>query len=193
MKKHAAIFTIASLLTLFTCAPSASPQSLVDLANQEKERRQDVKSERLIGDEQLAKFRSESRAEPLADAPPVKPEGEQKSPETVAAEKTAKGGDEPVDFEGRPESYWRQTIGEARQKMQSLDNEAKALALRLNDLQTRFYAEDDGFRREGIQREMGKTFYEQDKNKEDLSKAKTVLEDLLKEARRTGALPGWIE
>lgn len=197
MKKRMTIFTIA----LLAASPTFS-QSLVDLANKEKERRQDVKDERFITDEQLARFRSERPTEPTPDALSVNPEGgergekfekEKKGSEATGVDKTAKGDDEPVDFAGKPESYWRQTMGEARQKVQALENEANMLVLKLNELQTKFYSEDDGFKREGIQREIGKTFYEQDKNKEDFLKAKVALENLLKEARSAGALPGWIE
>jgi hypothetical protein len=97
-----------------------------------------------------------------------------------------------MDFQGRPESYWRQTMADARQKVVDLENESNVLVLKFNDLQNRFYREDNGFKRLEIQREMQKTIYEQDKNKENLANAKTALTDLETEARKSGALPGWI-
>jgi len=39
-------------------------------------------------------------------------------------------------------------MAEARQKVKDLENEATAIVLKLNDLQNKFYSEDDGFKRE---------------------------------------------
>ena len=83
-------------------------------------------------------------------------------------------------------------MAEARQKVKELEDEKNVLILKQNQLENEFYREDDGFKREGIQREIQKTFYEQDLNKENLAKAKKELVDLESEARKTGALPGWI-
>jgi predicted nucleic acid-binding Zn-ribbon protein len=83
-------------------------------------------------------------------------------------------------------------MADARQKAKDLENQANVIVLKIADLQNQFYREDDGFKREGIQREIQKSFYEQDKNKEELAKARDALQDLEKEARKSGALPGWI-
>jgi hypothetical protein len=64
--------------------------------------------------------------------------------------------------------------------------------LKIADLQNQFYKMDDGFRRETIQQDLKKAYSEQDQNKEKLDKAKTDLQDLENEARKTGALPGWL-
>jgi hypothetical protein len=98
-----------------------------------------------------------------------------------------------VDFEGRPESFWRSSFADARKKVQDLENEANVIVLRIADLQNRFYREDDGFKQQTIQREMQKGFYEQDLNKQNLAKARDALQALEKEARKSGALPGWIK
>jgi hypothetical protein len=84
-------------------------------------------------------------------------------------------------------------MAEARQKVKDLENEANVIILKISSLQTQFYSESDGFKREGIGREIQKCFYEQDRNKEELAKAKDILQDLEKEARKSGALPGWIQ
>jgi hypothetical protein len=84
-------------------------------------------------------------------------------------------------------------MADARQKVKDLENEQNVLTLKQADLQFQFFREDDGYKREGIQRDIQKTYYEQDLNKENLTKAKEALEDLEKEARKSGALPGWIE
>ena len=80
----------------------------------------------------------------------------------------------------------------ARKKVKDLEDEANVLTLKLNKLQTEFNDAGDQFRGESVQREMQKTYYEQDLNKENLAKAKEELDDLEKEARKSGALPGWL-
>jgi len=189
MKKTAMLIQTALLIALSSAAYS---QSLADLANEEKERRQEVTNEKVITDEEVAKYRSEPLTNP-PDQPEVKPDSGQKTAEPPKASKSEKTeSDEPVDFQGRPESYWRQTMADARQKVKDLENQANVIVLKIADLQNQFYREADGFKQEGIQREIQKSFYEQDKNKEDLAKAQDVLQDLEKEARKSGALPGWI-
>ena len=97
-----------------------------------------------------------------------------------------------MDLQGRPESFWRQTLGEARQRVTELENEHAVLVLRINELRRRFFSTDDGFRRQAVQWELQKTVIQRDLDKEELEKAKARLEELEKEARRSGALPGWI-
>jgi ABC-type Zn uptake system ZnuABC Zn-binding protein ZnuA len=191
MKKFALLFQTA-LWIMF--AATAYSQSLADLANKEKERRQEVKDDKVITDEQAAKYRSEPVKTDTAELPLAKTDPGKKDSDNQALSKTDKPGpDEPVDFEGRPESYWRKTMAEARQKVKDLENEANVIILKISSLQTQFYSESDGFKREGIGREIQKCFYEQDRNKEELAKAKDILQDLEKEARKSGALPGWIQ
>ena len=83
-------------------------------------------------------------------------------------------------------------MSDARQKVKELKNEANALTLKLAGLQTRFYRESDGFKQQQIQREIQKTIYEQDVNQENLARAQTRLRELDTEARKSGALPGWL-
>lgn len=191
MAKSAMVLQIALFL-----APAflAHSQSLADLAKKEKERRSKITDARVITAEEAAKYittrdtgksaGSGQTAEEQLDK--TESDGEKKAP----AKNTHP--DEPVDFLGRPESYWRRTMSEARQRVKELENEKNVLMLKQNRLENEFYSQDNGFTRESIQREIQKTFYEQDLNRENLEKARTALEDLEKEARKSGALPGWI-
>jgi hypothetical protein len=185
MRIFATLFQIALLLAI---ASPAYSQSLADLANKEKERRQAVKNDHVITPEEAARY--------TTDNPAALSAGQASATSDTGDKNTAKAGktdsDEPVDFEGRPESYWRETMAAARQKVKDLENESNVITLKIADLQNKFYSEDDGFKREGIQRDIQKSFYEQDKNKEDLAKARDTLQDLEKEGRKSGALPGWL-
>jgi hypothetical protein len=179
---------LVQTVLVFAIASTAHSQSLADLANKEKERRQEVKNDRVITAEDAAKYHSTASAASSADQPAAASDSGKK--DTPKADKPV--SDEPVDFQGRTESYWRDTMTAARQKIKDLENEANVIVLKISDLQNQFYSMDDGFKREGIQREIQKGFYEQDKNKEDLAKARDALQDLEKEARKNGALPGWL-
>jgi len=186
-------FTISlSAMVFILIATIAYAQSLADLANKERERRNEITDARVITSEEAAKFVTET--EPAPSEPDNSADGE--SAEKPEGEAEVEGNevdpDEPVDFLGRPESYWRETMARARKTVKDLEDEKNVLVLKQNRLENEFYREDDGFKREGIQREIQKTFYEQDMNKENLAKAKEALEDLEKEARKSGALPGWI-
>jgi hypothetical protein len=192
MKKIAVLLPIAFLIAFVSA--SYAQQSLADLAKQEKERREEVKNNRVITSDEVAKYKSESQA---STAIPEQPAGAAQSEKhgSEAANKSGTnnpGANEPTDFEGRPESYWRKTMAEARQKVKELTNAADVLVLKIAELKNKFYRTDDGFRREDVQREVQKSYYEQDLNKQNLDKAKAELQDLENEARKSGALPGWL-
>ena len=192
--KQIAALSIAALM--IAIASAAYSQSLADLANKEKERRAKIgAATKVITNEEAAKYKGgavttatlPSQPSPKAD------EGKKEGGTETSSQKPKAELDEPVDFKSRPESFWRKTMADARKNVKDCENAANAHTLKLADLQTQFYREDDGFKREGIQREMQKAYYEQDLNKENLTKAKSILLDLEKEARKSGALPGWIE
>ncbi len=181
---------------LFTAVSASYPQSLAELAEKEKARRQEIRDEsKVITNAEAGKYSTGPVTTVSLPSPPAanaESEAAKHASETrAAADQVAP--DEPVDFEGRPESFWRKTMADARQKVKDLENEQNVLTLKQADLQFRFFREDDGYKREGIQRDIQKAYYEQDLNKENLTKAKEALEDLEKEARKSGALPGWIE
>jgi len=194
MRRLAALLPIAFLIMFASMAYS---QSLADIANKEKQRREAVKNDRVITDEEAAKYISTHEKDaPAPDQPPAKTDSAKEESKAEAQPPSQSGKvdpDEPTDFQGRPESYWRKTMADARQRVKDLENEANVLILKRNDLQNQYYNLDDGFKREGVQREIQKAIYEQDMNKENLAKAKAALQDLGNEARKSGALPGWIE
>ncbi len=194
MKKITILLTTA-IIVVFCSA--AFPQSLAELAKKEKERRAKMKAEaKVITDVDTSKYKGGAVSTALPAATPTPAGEENKPPATEAAEQSSsqagpQEAEEPVDFEGRPESYWRQTFTDARQQVIALENEANVLVLKLNELQNKFYQEADGFKQQQIQREIQKALYEQDLNKQQLNSARLQLQELEVEARKSGALPGW--
>jgi hypothetical protein len=192
MKNFLKLCLTASLL--LTASISYS-QSLGDLAKKEKQRREGIQNDKVITAEEAAKFKSEPDTPQSThpQLPDIKTEQKSKE-EAVAANPPSKADpDESVDFQGKTESYWRKTMAEARQKITDLENAANVIALKLNDFQNQINAASDSFKRETAQREFQKCLYEQDLNKENLAKAQENLQNLDNEAKKSGALPGWIE
>ncbi len=190
--KH--MLAVLSAMILMGSAAVSLSQSLGDLAKKEKERREKVGADgKVITNEDRSKY-SNGAITTGAPVPavPEKKSGDSGDKGAVAGSANKEQSDEPVDFEGRPESYWRQTFADARKRVADLENQANVLVLKIVDLQTQFYREADGFHQQTIQRDIQKAFYEQDANKENLAKAKDQLQDLEKEARKSGALPGWM-
>jgi hypothetical protein len=185
----------ASLLPafFFIVISAAYSQSLGDLADKEKNRREEIK-----GEVKVITIQEQAPQQNPEVAPATSPSNAAGKPETEKKEDVNKPSsaksdpDEPVDYQGRPESFWRKTMAEARQKVKDLEDESKVLTLKMAALQTKFYNIDDGFARETVQRDIQKTTYEQDMNKANLEKAQNELQDLEKEARKSGALPGWL-
>ena len=177
----------AVTIGLFLAAANGQAQSLGDLGKRERERREKIKGEsKPITNGDTQKYKGGAITTTSGSRAPVSPPGNVKS--SPARDEAG----EPVDLLGRPESFWRRTLGEQRREVKELNHEANALTLKLAALQTRFYREADGFKQQQIQREIQKTIYEQDLNKENLARAQTRLLELEKEARESGALPGWL-
>jgi len=185
------------IVFLLIGAISAQSQSVGELGKKEKERRAKIKQDvKVLTNEDADKFKSAPITTGTSSAPsdlPNTDENKGTSAPAVQAKPGQSADDEPRDFKGRPEAFWRQTMADARQKVKELENQGNVLTLRLSDLQTQFYREDDGFKQQAIQREIQRTFYEQDLNKQNLEAAKAQLADLESEARKSGALPGWLQ
>jgi hypothetical protein len=182
--------SILVLLFAASVASVAAAQSLGDMAQKEKERRAQVKvTVKTITNDDTSKYRAGS----VTTGSVSKPAAENPKAEGQQAASKAEKSDEPVDLQGRPESYWRQTLYDANKRVTDLENGANVITLKIADLQNQFYRESDGFKQQAIQRDLQKTFFEQDLNKENLAKAKQSLQELEIEARKSGALPGWLD
>ncbi len=195
---------VLSLISSFLLASAgaAFSQSLADLAKKEKERREQIKAqERVVTNQDPTKFKSGSvmtvaQAEPA----PAKSAGEKAEkegaakPDGKAASKPDKPAfSEPLDLKGRPESFWRQSLANARKKIQDLENEGNAITEKLADLRNQLTLESDGFKQQQLQRELTRANFQQNLNKIRQNAAREELDELLADARKSGALPGWLD
>jgi hypothetical protein len=183
---------LLSTLVILVIAAAGNAQSLAELAKKEKERRAKAQANaKVITNKDTSKYKGgalTTSSGSTRGSRTVSKKSAGATTETVEESENT----EPMDFFGRPESFWRQTFSDARQLVESLSNESKVLNLRIAELQNRFYSEDNGFKQQDIQRQIQKTIYEQDLNRDNLEKAKKALQELETEARKSGALPGWL-
>lgn len=190
MKPLLIALTFASTMAV---AAEVTAQSLADLAKQEKERRAKVTTDtKVITNNDRAKGAGDTGT--TEAEPPAAKQSDKGIDAAGGKSKSDKqADDEPKDLFGRTESFWRQTFSDARKRVKDLEDESRALQLKINDLQNKFYSESSGYKQQEIQREIQKGFYEQDLNKQNLTKARVELQQLEVEARKSGALPGWID
>ena len=185
MKSKAALL---STLIILAIAAAVHAQSLAELAKKEKERRAKAQENaKVITNKDASLYIGGA----LTTSSGTKAKSQKAA--SAATETVEESGEvEPVDFFGRPESFWKQTFSDARKRVEDLENEANVLKLRITDLQNSFYSEDNGFKQQDIQREIQKAIYEQDLNRDNLTRAQKELQELEVEARKSGALPGWL-
>jgi hypothetical protein len=97
------------------------------------------------------------------------------------------------DDQGRSEAEWRQIMNHAHALVVDAEQRVKDYDMRAKQLENDFYAQSDGFRRDGVIKPAW------DKARDDLAQARADLEasrksldDLSEEARRANVPPGWL-
>lgn len=167
-----------------------SGQSLADVVRVSKEARKDQKPKTSLGtitNESLHKGGS---------TPAVTSKGPSKTPAASAVRKEptpAPTYDVPRDDQGRSEAQWKATMDHARSLVQDGERRVKELETKSKQLENDFYAQSDGYRRDGvIKPAWDKSRDELAKARLDLDAARKSLEDLSEEARRSNAPPGWL-
>jgi DNA repair exonuclease SbcCD ATPase subunit len=193
--------TLLSLLVLLVAAPAVSrAQSLGDVAKREEEKQEKKKKSgkppakvKVYTDEDLKKAR-ESESGALTVLP------ENGNLESGAAASSS-DDDEVVSGEGRPaggrrrtEAYWRGRATRAREAVDEADGkvrdlEARIAALRndMNPVNTQ-----DPNRLQTRDRELQEATDGLDAARRAADAARKAQADLEEEARRAGALPGWV-
>lgn len=97
------------------------------------------------------------------------------------------------DSKGRTKEDWQKMIQEAKENVNRLENRVRELQNQLNKLTNDYYSWDDMAYREGVIKvNMDKISKELEIVKEQLEAAKARIPELEEEARKSGALPGWL-
>jgi hypothetical protein len=94
--------------------------------------------------------------------------------------------------EERGESWWRQRMAEAHERVERSRLFADALQSRVNALNTDFAARDDPAARAAVRTDLDKALAELERVRGDISEQERALAELEEEARRAGVPPGWL-
>lgn len=169
-----------------------SGRSLADVVRISKEARKGQAPKKSLGTITNENVRSGA---PAVTATPAKgrAKGAAKAGEGTAAPTPAPTYDVPRDDMGRSEADWRRMSNHARALVFDGERHVKDLDTKAKQLENDFYAQSDGFRRDGVIKPAW------DKARDDLAAARAELEaarkaldDLTEEARRANAPPGWL-
>jgi DNA repair exonuclease SbcCD ATPase subunit len=166
-------------------------QSLGDVAKREEEKKKKSgkppATAKVYTDEDLKKAHD-------ADSSAVNflPENEslQASRSSPADNRSSGGG----EGGGRGEKYWRKQAAERRDVFQEADKRVKALESRIAALRydTSPTNTQDPNRLQNRDRELVQAEQELEEARRELAQARQSLDNLEDEARRAGALPGWV-
>ena len=190
MKLPTPLVLVVLLLPLGGAA-TATAQSLVEVARQERLRREALARQagpeaappRVYTDADLVyRGRLTMRVDDAeTDAPgePGAPETESEAPPTKA--ETA--GDE---------QRWRNRMAEARQALEAAERRAAELQARANRLWADFTGRDDPAQRAAIEQERQAALDELEETEAEADELARTIADLRDEARRAGVPPGWL-
>jgi hypothetical protein len=181
MKK---LFLLIGVLIAFVSISIAADSELVKAAKKEKERRAKVEAKKTLTNQDIDEIRTKQLGIEAAAAP---------GDEATEEKETETSKDKKEVDPTQTEEYWRsrkeetdQRVDEAQSKVQQLQNE-------INNLTTAFYAESDGVaQRPLIESERIERIKELEQAKQDLENAREEAANLEDEARKAGALPGWV-
>lgn len=185
MKK---LFFYFGLMVIFFVSVSFAQQkvNLVELAKKEKERRAKTKTVKVFTNQDIAEFKAKN-PQPEGEAQPTQTAETTSQPEATQTPETAQP-DRATD-----EQYWRNRYKEAVERVEQAEKKLNDLQSDVNALTRAFYAEGDGVAQRGvIERERNQRLADIEKGKQELAEAKQALTDLEDEARRAGAMPGWV-
>lgn len=169
-----------SIVIIFLPLISASflfSQSLVEIAEKEKERRESLKekSTRIVTNADLAqRKRAPALTVIRAYIPATESTAAPRIPESRTLERKIPG----IDRESQP------PLEELEDKSRKADEYVELLTLKINGLWQKFYSFEDWTLRDDIQREMAETFEKLQKAEQDAEKAKRELETKRSRRRR---------
>ena len=181
------------LVLVSSAAAGAAAQSLVEVARQERLRREalarqagpDTAPTRVYTDADLVySGRLTMRVDDQARDAGAESGAAATEPATPAAPpETAGAGDE---------ERWRNRMAEARQALEQAERRAAELQTRVNRLWADFTARDDPAQRAAIEQERAAALDELEATEAEADELARAIIDLRDEARRAGVPPGWL-
>jgi DNA repair exonuclease SbcCD ATPase subunit len=171
-------------------APAARVDSpLMEAAKKERERREKLKAStketKTFTNQDIEDFKAKNKDADKSG------EGEE-----ATADDTSGTSEETTtsNSDAQNEQKWRDKSHEAVERVKDAEEKIQKLQTDINALTQAFYAESDGVAQRGqIEDQRNTRLNELEAAKKELENAKQAQEDLQDQARREGALPGWIE
>ena len=183
MKK---ILVFAGVLVAFVSSSFAEDSDLVKAAKKEKERRSKIEAKKTLTNQDIEEIR---KKQPISGIETTAAEGETATGEEVKGEGTKKEAADPT----QTEEYWRGRKQDVDARLKDAQSRVEQIQSEINSLTAAFYAEGDGVaQRPLIESERIERLKELEAAKQELENAKAATEGLEDEARRSGALPGWL-
>lgn len=171
-------------------APAARVDSpLMEAAKKERERREKLKA----STKQTKSFTNQDIEDFKAKNKDADKSGEGEA-EEATGDDTSATSEETTTSTQQDEQKWRDRSHEAVERVKDAEEKIQKLQTDINALTQAFYAESDGVAQRGqIEDQRNTRLNELEAARKELENAKQAQEDLQDEARREGALPGWIE
>ena len=181
------LFLLFAVLFAFATVTFSEDSPLVKAAKKEKERRAKTEAKKTLTNQDVEDIR---KKQPSSGIETTAPEGEPGDDETASTTTDAK---KPEPDPTQTEEYWRGRKQETEQRIQDAQSRVEQLQSEINTLTQAFYAEGDGVaQRPLIESERIERIKELEAAKQDLENARLASDSLEDEARRAGALPGWL-
>jgi len=119
---------------------------------------------------------------------------QQENNQTTNASTAVEGNDRPAgptDDKGRTEEYWRGKFQTNRELQAAVLKDLKKMQSKMNEMASQRLQTDDEMEKRRLAGKMQKLQKRIDDGKVQLKKLKEIKNNLLEEARTSGALPGW--
>jgi len=181
------LFLLFSLVLVFLVAHSFAEDSpLVEAAKKEKARRAQLKSPaRTLTNQDIEKFKEKNpAAEGQAQTSTAAPEEQADKQEKQVEKKVPLYDDE---------KYWRDKAQAISDQIGQLEKRTQELQSDINALWMAGTASDNGQQTVLIGSQRAERMEELKQAQQQLDAAKQAQEDLQEEARKEGALPGWVQ
>jgi hypothetical protein len=181
------LFLLIGVLFAFVTASFAEDSALVKAAKKEKERRAKTEAKKTLTNQDIEEIR---KKQPSSGIETTATEDETEATDESTTASTAKKQEaDPT----QTEEYWRSRKQEVDTRVQDAQSRVEQLQGEINSLTAAFYAEGDGVaQRPLIETERIERIKELEAAKQELQNARSESEGLEDEARRAGALPGWL-
>ncbi len=179
----------------FKGQPIETPQGqslsdVVDAARAAREQKQQAKEQGKPKPPTISNTDLKSKAAPAATPAPTQPAPSAPPAAPATAPATSY---HPTDLEGHDEGYWHQKAQAARDRVTTAREAAAAADAEAKKQENDFYSWDDGQYRDNVIKPAWDRAKEAlETARKELADAEEALKNLEDDARKAGALPGWI-